>query len=153
MVTHCDENFLGNWPLQYRIKVPHSVSVQLCILFETLSNYAHSRHNVCPCPFMLILAGTHLTPHELFWPVVVQSYWLGVKLSLPYCCHHPFSLWVHTVDHLYGLWDKMIRSHCTFQTKQSAFFLAWCSSLQGCVSHYLIQTKILLHCIWCLFVP
>lgn len=29
MVTHCDENFLGNWPSQYRIKIPHSVSVQL----------------------------------------------------------------------------------------------------------------------------
>jgi hypothetical protein len=30
MVTHCDEKFfLCNWPLQYKIKIPHFVSVQL----------------------------------------------------------------------------------------------------------------------------
>jgi len=29
VVTHCDEKILGNWASQYRIKIPHSVSVQL----------------------------------------------------------------------------------------------------------------------------
>jgi len=29
VVTHYDENFLGNWPSQYKIKIPHFVSVQL----------------------------------------------------------------------------------------------------------------------------
>lgn len=59
LVTHCDKDFLGNWPLQYTIKVPHSVSVQLigyedfiaifskhCLIMYTVDMHASVSFNV-----------------------------------------------------------------------------------------------------------